>query len=133
MTGQVVALQQPNTLSLNQMSMNATLCLTILNTASSPILTLTIQTISRAWKMSLMPLTIMPNKSAKASSSTEKTKNCVGLPHQHQFITMVLIRRRTILWQATCFAQRQVQPSTFISVEKIWGNSISQHLVVTTS
>ncbi len=28
---------------------------------------------------------------------------------------------------------RQVQPSTFISVEKIWGNSISQHLVVTTS
>ena len=105
----------------------------ILNTASSPILTSTIQTISRAWKMSLMPLTIMPNKSAKASSSTEKTKNCVGLPHQHQFITMVLIRRRTILWQATCFAQRQVQPSTFISVEKIWGNSISQHLVVTTS
>ena len=67
-----------------------------LNSASSPILTLTIQTISRAWKMSLMPLTIMPNKSAKASSSTEKTKNCVGLPHQHQFITMVLIRRRTI-------------------------------------
>ena len=76
--------------------------------------------------MSLMPLTIMPNKSAKASSSTEKTKNCVGLPHQHQFITMVLIRRRTILWQATCFVQRLVQPSTFISVEKIWGNSISQ-------
>ena len=70
---------------------------------------------------------------AKASSSTEKTKNCVGLPHQHQFITMVLIRRRTILWQATCFVQRLVQPSTFISVEKIWGNSISQHLVVTTS
>ena len=68
------ALQQPNTLSLNQMSMNATLCLTILNTASSPILTSTIQTISRAWKMSLMPLTIMPNKSARASSSTEKTK-----------------------------------------------------------
>ena len=132
-TGQVVALQQPNTLSLNQMSMNATLCLTILNTASSPILTSTIQTISRAWKMSLMLLTIMPNKSVRASSSTEKTKNCVGLPHQHQFITMVLIRRRTILWQATCFAQRQVQPSTFISVEKIWGNSISQHLVVTTS
>ena len=32
----------------------------------------------------------------KALSSTEKTKNCVGLPHQRQFITMVLIRRRTI-------------------------------------
>ena len=133
MTGRVVALQQPNTLYLNQMSMNATLCLTILNTASSPILTSTIQTISRAWKMSLMPLTIMLNKSAKDSSSMEKTKNCVGLPHQRQFITMVLIRRRTILWQATCFVQRLVQPSTFISVEKIWGNSISQHLVVTTS
>ena len=69
----------------------------------------------------------------KDSSSTEKTKNCVGLPHQRQFITMVLIRRRTILWQATCFVQRLVQPSTFISVEKIWGSSISQHLVVTIS
>ena len=130
--GQVVALQQPNTLSLNQMSMNATLCLTILNTASSPILTLTIQTISRAWKMSLMPLTIMPNKSAKDSSSTEKTKNCVGLPHQRQFITMVLIRRRTILCkQLASLNDRFNLQRSF--PWKIWGSSISQHLVVTTS
>ena len=36
-----------NTLFLNRMSMSVTLCLTILNTASSPISTLTIQTTSR--------------------------------------------------------------------------------------
>ena len=131
--GLVVVLPQPNTLSSNQMSTNATLCLTIQSTALSPILTLTTQTTSRAWKMSLMPLTIMPNKLVKASSSTEKTRSCVGLPLKHRSITMALIRKTMILLRATYFVPQPDQPLACITMGKIWVNSIFQPLVATIS
>ena len=90
---------------------------TILNTASSPILTSTIQTISRAWKMSLMLLTIMPNKSVRASSSTEDKELRRITSSARSICYYGLIRGdERILWGTTGFAQRQVQPSTFISV-----------------
>ena len=92
---------------------------TILNTASLPILTSTIQTISRAWKMSLMPLTIMLNKSAKDSSSMEKTKELRRITSSAPIYYYGFDKRdeRFCSKQPASFND-WFNPSTFISVEK---------------
>lgn len=69
----------------------------------------------------------------KGLLSMVKMLNCVRLRLMHQFIIMVLKLKAMTLEAAIFFVQQLVQPSPFISVDKTWGNSTFQPLVVTIS
>ncbi len=69
-------------------SMNATLCLHHPEYSIITVLTSTIQTISRAWKISFNAFNDYASKSA-GPLHLEKTKVRQDYTHQHQFITMV--------------------------------------------
>ena len=128
-----MALQQPNTLSLNQMSMNATLCLTILEYS---IIT-NIDFDHPDYFTSLEDVFNAFNDYAKQISKGlfiyGEDKELRRITSSAPIYYYGFDKETNDFVASNFFVQRLVQPSTFISVEKIWGNSISQLLVVTTS
>ena len=129
---QAAVLLMPSILSLNQTSTSVILCLIIRNIRLSPILTLTIQIISQAWKMSLMPSMIMLSRLLKGSSFMEKTSNYAALLQMHRFITMASRKKAMTLSLTISCALQVVQALKFPSAGKSWVSSRFQALAVTT-